>query len=410
MYLFKNIKLYWLLFIVILLISIFFRIKIIHDLPLGIKTTQYGLIGFDDEPAHLNYTKFLLKNKQLPVLKNSITDPDAFQINEFEYHQPPLYYLVIALTSRNFSINNEKSLLLLGRYFNLFLFILSIWILFKVFKILEWEIHKILSALSIYALLGSSVYQFSLFSNDGLSWVLLWTILYFVLKGLLKNWLVLILFITLSHYTKSYIFVYYPILIWAAVDDIKKYSNINTYLKLTAIFIIPVILSSPWYIRNLFSYGHFFSLTTITGDSWYFVSSLKESLLRLLHMPYSFFFRMHFDPPKDILSWFNITPYIWCICAIIYWGIQIKHDIKTNYNFQLMSILTISMIIAYVYYAIPTGYTEGRLLYPGLPGILFILTNGIFIDRIKNKLPNYIPLIAIMIIFLPSYIIGFYLV
>jgi len=409
MYLLKNIRLYWLLFIVILLISIFFRIKIIHDLPLGIKTTQYGLMGYDDEPAHYNYTKFLLKNKQLPVLKNSITDPNASQINEFEYHQPPLYYLIIALTSKIFSINNENSILLLGRYFSFILFILSIWILFRVFKILEWEIHKILSALTIYSLLGSNVYQFSLFNNDGLSWILLWIILFLILKGLSKNWLLLILLITLSHYTKSNIFVYYPILIWATINDIKKVPNIKTYFRLAAIFIIPLIISSPWYIRNQLLYGNFFALNNITGDSWYFVSSLKESLLRLLHMPYSFFFRMYFDPPKNILSWFNIIPYIWCVFAILYWLIQIKNEMKTNYNFQLMSILTISMIIAYVYYAIPTGFTEGRLLYPGLPGILYILTNSIFTDRLKNKLPDYIPIIAIMVIFLPSYIIGFYL-
>ena len=61
------------LFGIILFISLFFRIKIIHELPLGISANEYGLTGFDDEPAHLNYVKFLLENNSFPILENTIT-------------------------------------------------------------------------------------------------------------------------------------------------------------------------------------------------------------------------------------------------------------------------------------------------------------------------------------------------
>ena len=100
----KNIKYTWFLFAIILIFSVFFRVKIIHELPLGIIANEYGLTGFDDEPAHFNYTKFVLTKNELPILKNKITDPNALVINEFEYHQPPLYYVFIAATAKVMNI------------------------------------------------------------------------------------------------------------------------------------------------------------------------------------------------------------------------------------------------------------------------------------------------------------------
>jgi hypothetical protein len=376
---------------------------------LGTEKTSYGLKGFDDEPAHFNFTKYLKENKSLPVLKNKVTDPNAFEINEFEYHQPPLYYLIVAAVSEVSSVQSEKNILLIGRYFNFILFLISLWILFGIFKNIGWQDSKIMLALSIYCLLGSNVYQFSLFNNDGLSWLLLWTLLYLVIKGFSKNFILIITFLTLSHYTKSNVFVFYPVLLWAAVKELKDLPETTTYIKITAIFFLPILLVLPWYVRNYMLYGHFFSIGLITGDTWHFVSTIEESVIKLLHMPYSFLFRMHFEPPKPVLSWFNIVPYIWCIVAGLYWLYGIKKELKNSYNFQLLSILLISMVAAFVRYAIPTGYTEARLLYPAMPVFLYVMTSSIYFLHTKYKISVDIISLIILIIFVPSYIIGFFI-
>jgi len=383
--------------------------KIIHELPLGITANEYGLTGFDDEPAHFNYTKFVLAKNELPILKHKITDPNALEINEFEYHQPPLYYVFIAATAKVFSITSDECILLLGRYINFILSLLSIIIFYKIFLLFKWSTSKILSAISIYLLLGSSVYQFSVFGNDGLSWFLLWLLFLLILKGIPKNWISIILIITLLHYTKSSVLVLYPVILFSVHNSIVK-NDISKplILKYLSIFILPIILSFPWYLHNYDAYGSYFSISTITGDSWYFVSSLKESLLKLLHMPYLFLFRMHFDPPKPLLAWFNYIPNIWLLITGGYWIVKLKNILTENYNIQTINILLISMVGAYLYYAIPTGYTEGRLLYPGLPAILYFMTEVLFYKRIKDLFPDGWQLLLILIIFMPSYLIGFY--
>jgi len=389
--------------------SVFFRLKIVHELPLGITANEYGLTGFDDEPAHFNYTKFILENNELPVLEHKITVPDALIINEFEYHQPPLYYVLIATTAKIFSINNDRGILLLGRYINLILSLLSIIILYKIFLLFGWSTNKILSAISIYLLLGSSVYQFTVFGNDGLSWFLLWLLFLQILKGVTKNWIWIILTFALLHYTKSSVLVLYPVVLFSAYNSlIKKDISKTLILKYLSVLILPFIISFPWYLHNYNSYGSYFSISTITGDSWYFVSSLKESLIKLLHMPYLFLFRMHFDPPKQLLSWFNYIPNIWLLITGGYWIMKLKNILTENYNIQLINILLISMVGAYLYYAIPTGYTEGRLLYPALPAILYFMTEVLFHKKIKNLFADGWQLLLLLIIFLPSYIIGFY--
>ncbi|MCF6269607.1 MAG: hypothetical protein L3J41_07845 [Melioribacteraceae bacterium] len=405
----KEIKLTWFLFVIILFVSVFFRVKIIHELPLGTTANEYGLTGFDDEHAHFNYTKFILEKNELPILKDKITDPNALTINEFEYHQPPLYYVFIASASKVLSINVDKGILVLGRYINFFLSLLSIIVFYKIFLLFKWRDSKILSAISIYLLLGSSVYQFSVFGNDGLSWFLLWLLFLLLLKGISKNWIWILLIITLSHYTKSSILVFYPVILYSVYNEITKSDISKSHvLKYISIFILPIVLSFPWYLHNYNAYGSYFSVSTITGDAWHFVSSLKESLIKLLHMPYLFLFRMHFDPPKPLLSWFNYIPNIWLILTGGYWLVKMKNILTENYNIQLINILLISMVAAYLYYAIPTGYTEGRLLYPGLPAILYFMTGVLFCKKLKDLFFEGWQLLLILLIFLPSYIIGFY--
>ncbi len=402
-------KYIWILFVAIIAISLFFRIKIAHELPLGISTNSYGLTGFDDEPAHLNYTKFILQRNKLPVLKDKITNPNALEINEFEYHQPPLYYVMIAVISNLFLISNDSNILLLGRYINIILSLLAIIILYKIFFIFNWSPTKILTAISIYLLLGSSVYQFTVFGNDGLSWFLLWLLFLLVLKDISKNWISIILVITLLHYTKSSVLVLYPVIAYSAYKEItKKGISKKLFLKFASIFSLPIIFSFPWYLHNYNAYGSYFSISTITGDSWYFVKTYKDSIFKLFHMPYLFLFRMHFDPPKPLLDWFNYIPNIWLLISGGYWVLKLKDIISTKNNIKIINIFLLSMVGAYIYYAIPTGYTEGRLLYPVLPAILYFMTEILFYKKVKYIFPEGWQLVFVLLVFLPSYIIGFY--
>ena len=405
----SNFKYSLFLFVIVISISLFFRLKIIHELPLGIKANEYGLTGFDDEPAHFNYTKYILEHNALPILENKITDPDALEINEFEYHQPPLYYTAVAVAANTLSISESKTILLLGRYLNLFLTLISIYVFYLIFTQYGWNNFKIFSAISIFLLLGSSVYQMTVFGNDTLSWFLFWTIFLFLLRGVRKNWTTLIFLFTLLHYTKSSVLVLYPLLFFAAYQDLRiNKIDKTSFYKYSLILILPFVFAFPWYLRNYNVYGSFFSISTITGESWYFVKSLNDSIVKILHMPYTFLFRMHFNPPKPILSWFNIIPNLWLVGAGLLASIHVFRISKESLNIKLLNLLLFSVLGAYLYYAIPTGYTEGRFLFPTLPAILFFMTDLIYNKTITAKISETTLQLLIILVFLPSYLIGFF--
>lgn len=403
-----RIKHYFLIFILVVVLSLYFRLKIVYELPLGTKSNEYGLTGFDDEPAHLNYVKFLLENNQLPKFQNKVIDPNAFEKNEFEYHQPPLYYSTIYLLSKLFEKTDLNDVLVIGRLFNVILSLLGLFLLFRILSTLDLSDVKILTALSIYLLLGSSVYQFTIFGNDALSWIFLWLLLFLILKGIMKNWFLIVIVITLSHYTKLTILPFYLLIFVAALFEIKKFGLSNkSAIKVFAIIILPLIFSLPWYLRNYNEYGSFLLINFFDGE-WHFVKTFEESIFKLMKMPYSFLFRMHFLPPKEILSWLNIIPNLWLVLSIVLWFLRIKNIFKTTYSLQIMNLLLITIVGAYLYYAIPTGYTEGRFLYPALPAIIYYMTEVLFGDKIKNIFFEGWQIAFVLLIFLPSYIVGFY--
>jgi hypothetical protein len=125
-------------------------------------------------------------------------------------------------------------------------------------------------------------------------------------------------------------------------------------------------------------------------------------------MPYSFLFRMHFLPPKYILSWLNVIPYLWLGASIVLWILRLKNIFKINYKMLVINFLLIIIVGAYLYYAIPTGYTEGRFLYPALPAIIYFMTEVLFLEKIKNILFEGWQIAFVLLILLPSYIVGFY--
>jgi len=393
-----------LLFVLIALFSLFFRIKIIHELPLGTTTTEYGLQGFDDEPAHFNYSAYLIKNHQLPVEKHTVSDSDAFEINEFEYHQPPLYYLAVATFCELFKLTNTDSQLLIGRYLNLLITLFSFYILYLIFIQVDWKNEQAFTGLAIIALLGSHVYQTSLFSNDALSWLLLFWIFYLIIKGSLKNWLLISVLFTIAHYTKTNVLVIYPVLIWSFYTEFKK-DPIRAKQKAIIILLTPFILALPWYIRNYQLYDSFLLLS---GSQWHFVANYFDSFTKLIHAPYSFLFRMHFLPAKTLISVFNYLQYLFVFPLIVIGVWKSVKIVRQNHNNPIFFIMLLTMLAAYLWLAIPTGFTEGRMLFPALPVIIYFLCLPIFDLQAKFKLQAHMKYFILLLLFVPPYIIGFY--
>ncbi len=273
-----------------------------------------------------------------------------------------------------------------------------------IFNQIGWKNEQSITGISIIALLGSHVYQTSLFSNDALSWLLFWWIFYLILKSSLKNWLLISTLLAIAHYTKTNILVIYPLLLWALYIEFKKDSE-NTIAKSIVILIVPIVLALPWYIRNYQLYN---SLFLLSGSQWHFVANYVDSIAKLIHAPYSFLFRMHFMPAKTLLSIFNLMQYLFVFPLILAGLWKSFKNIKQNYDIQVFLLMLTIMLAAYLWLSIPTGFTEGRMLFPALPLIIYFICLSIFNIEEKYNLQAYIKYIMIVSIFVPSFIVGFY--
>ncbi|MBD3239798.1 MAG: hypothetical protein GF331_04380, partial [Chitinivibrionales bacterium] len=89
-------------FLIVLGVAVLVRLFFVFALPFGDEIGALGLEGLNDEPAHNNYVKYLAAHWRFPVQTQSVADPDALVRNEFEYYQPPLYYLIAAGLHRLF--------------------------------------------------------------------------------------------------------------------------------------------------------------------------------------------------------------------------------------------------------------------------------------------------------------------
>ena len=261
------------------------------------------------------------------------------------------------------------------------------------------------AGIAVIALLGSHVYQTSLFSNDALSWLLIWWTFYLILKNKINNWLWLTLLLTLAHYTKTNIFVIYPVLLWFFLQEYKK-SKFKSLHKSLVILLVPLILASPWYIRNHLLYDSYLMLS---GSEWHFVSGVQSSLIKLAHAPYSFLFKMYFEPPRYLLSPLNYLQYLIIFPSFLLGLWHSRKSLKSNYNMQILLLMLITMITAYLWLAFPTGFTEGRMLFPALPVIIYFICEPWFLLSREKELQLYIIFALICVLLLPSYIIGFYL-
>jgi hypothetical protein len=78
-----------------------------------------------DEQAHFNYIKYLSENHAFPVLTGKVGD----SANEWEYHQPPVYYLAMVPVFRaaKAAFPDQDATVQVVRCFSVLLWLLNVW-------------------------------------------------------------------------------------------------------------------------------------------------------------------------------------------------------------------------------------------------------------------------------------------
>ncbi len=206
-----------------------------------------------DEKPHYKYIVYLMKYKKLPIQTSKTDDPTY----DWEYYQPPLYYLLLSffLTSlSHINLNSDVSFYLI-RMFSILLWLIGALIYVKLFAYLNFKYEEKLFFFSIYSFLPSFVYLTSVINNDNLL-NFFFPIILLVLSTRIKGKELLLGFIlALSLMTKltAIIYIFFTFLYLLFYEKSFK----KALLKFFVICSIILFLSLPWFIRNLHIYNSF---------------------------------------------------------------------------------------------------------------------------------------------------------
>ena len=228
-----------------------------------------------DEPAHYNYVHFVATQGALPVLQagdydqaqqmlaiNSRFGPgSSITAFRYEFHQPPLYYVLAAPLFRLTS-----GALLPLRLFSVFLGALLLLVVHRVARLIVRPALAV-GAMAFVAFLPMHIAMASAVNNDSLAEllmvVMLWQCLHVILhppRHSLRPWFGLGLITGLGLVTKSTVYGLLPMLgvtlILAWRDSLQHDPSARHASRITFALLLPLLLLAvPWWLRNLAVYG-----------------------------------------------------------------------------------------------------------------------------------------------------------
>jgi hypothetical protein len=249
-----------------------------------------------DEPAHYNYIQYLAEQRRFPILKPG--DYPAEYLEEikaahfppemsvapirYEYHQPPLYYLLAVPVYRVSGALLSSGPLLPLRLLSVALGALLLLVIHWVIQALAPDRPGLaLGATAFVAFLPMHLAMTAAANNDTLAELLLATLLLLSIRYLKLGdspaeqregtRLLVLLGVTtgLSFVTKSSIYVALPLILLAIA--LKQFwldgSSLGRGLKAGVIYLLPAIaLGLPWWLRNIALYGNLDFLGLVRHD------------------------------------------------------------------------------------------------------------------------------------------------
>ncbi len=362
-----------------------------------------SLQAFNDEPAHVNYVRYLMNYGSMPVQKQSVQDDEAFKTFEYEYYQPPLSYRInsfFALLS-GMSISSD-SVLYLSRIITLLFGLLTVFLAYRFFDG-ALGAKSVMFAALIFALAPVHIRHTAAFSNDALQWVFL-IILYIsitaedssggIVRGILEG---LILGGAILTKSSALVFVgFYIIMIVANKGDYKRW-------------LIPVIialtLSSPYFLRNYSLYGEFTGIGMSHGSAVSSLSSLEPFVW------YRFFRSMIISAafPYDTVD----IPFTLKLPAYLVWGVIIYGGTFIAVRNIIMKIREINLLKSELIWLLAFSamlvynwshlMVEFRVIYFAFPALIII-----WLKLLSNKFPITVIMFLVLAVLYPLLITYLY--
>ena len=216
-------------------------------------------IGAPDERAHANYIQELLDGHGIPTLDvDRMSTDKQYRAEQYESHQPPLYYLAAAGWCKVLGVS-EVGDLTVGVRLRALNAVIGAATVVGVFFAAYWGFKRAdvaVGAALFPALLPMNVSLSGAISNDPLLFALMAWTMAFVARALRDGWtlkpaLAVGVFTGMAILTKTTGIALLPVLLVAAVIPQVKRPNAA---QLTAASLGIVVLAGPWLARNQATY------------------------------------------------------------------------------------------------------------------------------------------------------------
>ncbi len=363
-----------------------------------------------DEQAHFKYVEYLAENHSLPVQRSHTFSPS----NDWEYYQPPLYYLSLTpfylLFQKTFQ--NDAVTVRLLRLFSVILWAITVFFAFKILK--KLNIHNVfirLFVIGIVSLLPTYTFLSSVINNDNLLIAIGSGILYLVVqtKTSLKNWMLIGIFLGLGLLTKLTAVIYIILIVLLfLIGLIRRTIGWNAILRFVLPITLAVLIWTPWAWRNWNLYG---SITAeeVANDVYRWQSTIDavRNTLTYIHGSFWAVSGIH----NNIASFYpTIGKHIFYFAVIgLAYGLFSKREnlillVKENANIIIASAISILINLMLVFrFGVLYYQGQGRFLFPLLIPIALIMAVGLKMFSISDSKKTPVHLTGFLITYTISF-------
>ncbi len=361
-----------------LLVGILVRVFVALHLPLDDlwPHPRTGAYGFNDEPAHLNYVRYLVTHKELAVQTENFRQGGQ----DFEYYQPPLAY--IAMAPFYWVGTKIGSPLETTRMFNVVLSILLIFAAREIARVFSPRIAD--ATVVMMSLFPSEIYFSVLVSNDPPSWLLASAVVLLVLRSPegfdRRRALLATALLTVFFYTKSSATTLLPLLFAPVFSLREKADRKRAILTGLAIVGAVAVLTLPWHLRNLRLYDSIFAFDVGAGPAikWSDVLASDRRMFFIIRGTLGEFVWPFKNRLFDTFG-FRVVGLFAYVFAFTLFLVGVRRGFRTlpKWHFGVIVVQASLSIAGYWYWIYTRAEPEPRLFYGCLPALCIAVSAGL---------------------------------
>ncbi len=366
---------------VLFICAIALRCFFVFQTPLFMDQASEVIRPFNDEYPHLKYSLYLKQNRDFPVNTRilDLRNPVVWIFNEFEYAQPPLYYVL------NLPFVTFSNPIIATRLFSVVLSGVTLWL--AVLTVIRVFRKKDVIALTAMALLGFHpvlVRIGSSVANDNLAW-LLSTILFLLLhsdRDVKRIWMWGLL-IGLGILTKISFLIW---IVFLSVRWIVMRRGSEALKRLLLITLVALSISGLWLIRNELVYGDWSGIVGGSGPRGKYLSSgslyvLKDFVTSAIRFSFFPIAEERADP-----LWFVEGFALFLLLSILFQYKRIAAAFESAPMFSELMLFNVVNLLLFIYANLHWNFSETRLLFIGLLPLTGIVLAS-FVENFGRRAP-----------------------